>query len=104
MAERIRVLYVDDEPALLNIAKLYLEKGGEFSVDILNSITSPLIQLNKEAYDAIISDYKMSEMDGVVFLKKLKSSGNTPRFIIFTGKGILTGLPEQKRCRTVPCQ
>jgi len=32
MTAAIRVLYVDDEPALLDIAKLYLEKTKEFTV------------------------------------------------------------------------
>ncbi len=35
----ISVLYVDDEPGLLEIGKLFLEQNEEFSVDTL---TSPL--------------------------------------------------------------
>jgi CheY-like chemotaxis protein len=30
----IRILYVDDEDLLLDLAKIFLEKSGEFSVDI----------------------------------------------------------------------
>jgi len=32
MAEKIRVLYVDDEPGLLDLGKLYLEQSGDFTV------------------------------------------------------------------------
>ena len=38
-------------------------------------------------YDAIISDYQIPDMDGIEFLKKVRSSGNSIPFIIFTGKG-----------------
>ncbi len=87
MAGTFRVLYVDDEPGLLEIGKLYLEREGILSVDTLMSAETALEQLNLEHYDAIISDYQMPEMDGITFLKQLKASGNTTPFIIFTGRG-----------------
>ncbi len=87
MAPEIRVLYIDDEPDLLSIGKLYLEREGRVAVDTLTSAMVALKQLEKERYDAIISDYQMPVMDGIAFLKQLKASGNTTPFIIFTGKG-----------------
>jgi len=87
MPDTLRVLYVDDEPGLLEIGKLFLEKEGEFAVDTLTSAREALDQLNTERYDAIISDYQMPEMDGITFLKQLKASGNATPFIIFTGRG-----------------
>jgi len=87
MADTLRILYVDDEPSLLSISKLFLEKGGEFAVDTLTSAIVALEQLTTEQYDAIISDYQMPGMDGITFLKQLKASGNTTPFIIFTGRG-----------------
>ena len=87
MPDTLRVLYVDDEPGLLEIGKLFLEKEGEFAVDTLTSAREALEQLNTERYDAIISDYQMPEMDGITFLKQLKASGNATPFIIFTGRG-----------------
>jgi len=87
MADKIRVLYVDDEPGLLKIGKLYIERGGSFVVDTLTSAREALARLNTEMYDVIISDYQMPEIDGISFLKQLKALGNTTPFIIFTGKG-----------------
>ena len=87
MTEKIRVLYVDDEPGLLGIGKLFLEREGAFAVDTFTSASEALTHLNTEMYDVIISDYQMPEMDGIAFLKKLKASGNTTPFIIFTGRG-----------------
>lgn len=82
-----RILYIDDEPSLLDIGKLFLEREGEFAVDTLTSAKEALSRLNTVRYDAIISDYQMPEMDGIAFLKQLKASGNTTPFIIFTGRG-----------------
>ena len=82
-----RVLYIDDEPDLLEIGRLFLEMDGTFSVDTLTSAPAALSRMRTTAYDAIISDYQMPEMDGIVFLKKVRAEfGNLP-FILFTGKG-----------------
>ena len=87
MAPATRLLYVDDETTLLEIAKIFLEAKGDFIVDTLTSANEALVVLNTMEYDAIISDYQMPTMDGITFLKQLKASGNTTPFIIFTGRG-----------------
>lgn len=87
MADPIRVLYVDDEAGLLDIGRIFLENEGAFAVDTLTSASEALELLNRERYDAIVSDYQMPEIDGIAFLKQLKASGNTTPFIIFTGRG-----------------
>jgi PAS domain S-box-containing protein len=87
MTDPLRVLYVDDEPGLLEIGKLFLEIEGAFMVDTLTSARQALEQVKKERYDAIISDYQMPEMDGIAFLRQIKASGNQTPFIIFTGRG-----------------
>jgi DNA-binding response OmpR family regulator len=85
--EMISVLYVDDEPALLEIGKLYLEHSGQFRVDTLDSPITALDQMKKRTYDAIISDYQMPGMNGIAFLKEVRSSWPSIPFIIFTGRG-----------------
>ena len=81
------ILYVDDEPMLLELAKIFLEKTGNFQVDTVTSATEALSILARTSYDCIISDYQMPIMDGIVFLKTVRSKGNIGPFIIFTGKG-----------------
>jgi len=81
------ILYVDDEPMLLELAKIFLEKTGNFRVDTVTSATEALSILARTSYDCIISDYQMPVMDGIVFLKTVRSKGNIGPFIIFTGKG-----------------
>ncbi|MGA7628615.1 MAG: PAS domain S-box protein, partial [Methanoregula sp.] len=81
------ILYVDDEATLLEIGKLFLESGGQFSVDTITSASAALAVMDTKSYDAIIADYQMPEMDGIEFLKKVRTSGNTIPFILFTGRG-----------------
>ncbi len=83
----ISVMYVDDEPALLEIGKLFLEKSGQFHVDTVISAHEALQKIKSISYDAIVSDYQMPEMDGIAFLKEIRAEFPDLPFIIFTGKG-----------------
>ena len=87
MSDVIRALCVDDEPELLTIAKLFLEREGGFAVFTATSANEALEQLDNNHYDVIVADYAMPEMDGITFLKQLKARGNTTPIIIFTGRG-----------------
>ncbi|MDD1686077.1 PAS domain S-box protein [Methanoregula sp.] len=83
----ISVLYVDDEPGLLEIGKIFLERKGQFTVDTITSASAAFTLLDTKNYDVIISDYQMPGMDGIQFLKTIRTSGNTIPFILFTGRG-----------------
>jgi PAS domain S-box-containing protein len=83
----ISVLYVDDEPGLLELVRLYLEQDGQFSVATISSARAALALLDQTRYDCIVSDYMMPEMDGIRFLKTVRASKNTIPFILFTGRG-----------------
>ncbi len=82
-----KVLYVDDEPVLLEIAKIFLEKTKEFTLDITTSANDILKSDRIKSYDAIISDYQMPGMDGITFLKHVHTEFGDIPFIMFTGKG-----------------
>lgn len=84
---QISFLYVDDEEELLTIAKLFLERTGEFRVDIAKSAQEALQSGSLQSYDAIISDYQMPGMNGIEFLKAVRDQDKDIPFILFTGKG-----------------
>lgn len=83
----ISVLYVDDEEALLDITRIFLEKEGIFKVDTASSAKIALEKIKKKSYDAVVSDFQMPEMDGVELLKAVRTAYPDLPFIIFTGKG-----------------
>ena len=83
----ISVLYVDDEEALLDIGKKYLERTGKLKVETTTSPPHALEILSSTAFDVVVSDYQMPEMDGIEFLKHLRATHPKLPFIIFTGKG-----------------
>ncbi|UUX92507.1 PAS domain S-box protein [Methanoplanus endosymbiosus] len=85
--QTLSILYVDDEPVLLEAGKLYLEHIGDFNVTTCESASDALELLSASRYDAIISDYQMPECDGISFLNSLRGRGDNTPFIIFTGKG-----------------
>jgi PAS domain S-box-containing protein len=87
ITEKIRVLYADDDPSLLDLCKMFLERFGDFTVTTVSGAAEAIRILGLEKFDVIVSDYQMPEMNGIEFLKYLKAGHNTTPFIIFTGKG-----------------
>jgi CheY-like chemotaxis protein len=85
--EKITVLYVDDEPLLLGVAKIFLEQSGPFRVEIFTSVSRALERMQGERFDAIVSDYQMQEMDGIGLLKIVRARWPGMPFIVFTGRG-----------------
>lgn len=83
----IRILHLDDEPIILDITRMYLERTGKIQVDCVSEAKEALRLLATSRYDAIISDYEMPVMDGIEFLKEVRECGYDLPFILFTGRG-----------------
>ncbi|MEN6609379.1 MAG: PAS domain S-box protein [Methanoregulaceae archaeon] len=83
----ISVLYVDDEPALVDLCRRYLERMGDFSVDTAFSPEEGMGKLGSATYDAVVSDYQMPGMDGIGFLREVRATWGDLPFILFTGRG-----------------
>jgi PAS domain S-box-containing protein len=83
----IHALYIDDEPVLLEVTKVFLELDGGIELTVMEDVAEALTSLQSRDFDVIVSDYQMPAMDGVELLKALKATGDTTPFILFTGKG-----------------
>ncbi len=88
MEDIIQVLHIDDKPDFTELTKQFLEKENEnIQVTTENSAKDGLEKLKQKNIDCIISDYKMSNTDGLEFLKRVRENHPNLPFILFTGKG-----------------
>lgn len=71
------ILIIDDDPSILQIAKLSLERAAGWKVAIANSGEAGIILAEAEQPDAILLDVMMPNTDGLVTLKKLKAGSST---------------------------
>ncbi len=83
----ISVLLVDDEPAILDVAQIFLERGGGMKISLSESGPDALEMLGLHPFDIVVSDYEMPGMNGIDLLKEVKSRDPDTPFIIFTGRG-----------------
>ena len=82
-----RVLYVDHAPDLLDLAKIYLTPAQGITLDVSTSAKEVADSGNFLNYDVIVSGHHVPGIDGIAFLKEVRSrSGNIP-FIFFSGQG-----------------
>jgi len=86
--ETIKVLHVDDDPAIQSTTKILLEDiNNNLEIDAATSADEALKKMSTKNYDAILSDYEMPYKNGIELLKELKEKNNDTPFILFTGKG-----------------
>ncbi len=83
----IRVLLVDDEETQMELAKLSLEDADtSLKVTTISRPADALKLLSEQAFDCIVSDYIMPEMNGIQFCAEIRKTNSIP-FIIYTGHG-----------------
>ncbi len=92
----ITVLFVDDNTELLVQIRAFLEKTGDIRVDSAHSIKQAAEKLKNRLYDVIITYSEIpavngiefvSDMNGVEFLKYVKSQGIATPVILYSRKG-----------------
>jgi CheY-like chemotaxis protein len=83
----LSVLFIDDEPALREIFLHMAERSQEVTLHTAGSATEALQILKLQSFDAIVLDYEMPEINGIQFLKILRTRGDTTPVIMFTGAG-----------------
>jgi PAS domain S-box-containing protein len=81
------VLYVDDEPDLLEMGKEFLSKQDSVEISTATSAKEGLAILASVPVDAVVCDYLMPGMDGIAFLKEVRGRYPDLPFILFTGRG-----------------
>lgn len=86
--ELIRILHVDDDPALADLTATFLESENEhFDVTLATATSEGLERLAADDFDCIVSDYDMPDRNGIEFLEAVREDDPELPFILFTGKG-----------------
>jgi len=79
------ILYVDNNPVLLDSGKRFLEREKDIRVDTALSAGEALERITTVSFDAIIADYDLPEIDGIQLLRIVREKSPRLPFIIFTG-------------------
>ncbi|MFW6388155.1 MAG: response regulator transcription factor [bacterium] len=80
-----RVLIVEDDPDIVNVVRVYLERAG-FTVEVAEDGEFGLtIALNREL-SLVVLDWMLPGIDGPTFMKRLRAKRATP-VIMLTARG-----------------
>lgn len=81
-----KILVIDDERAIRNSLKEILEYE-KHEVDVAEDGESGIEQFQKGAYDVVLCDIKMPQMDGIEVLDKLQDLSSETPVIMISGHG-----------------
>jgi two-component system OmpR family response regulator len=70
-----RILCIDDEEDILQVAKLSLERVGGFEVSVCNASLRSEEEVRRCRPDLVLLDVMMPEMDGPTTYARLKAAG-----------------------------
>jgi DNA-binding response OmpR family regulator len=91
MSDRQRILVVDDQPEILDITETVLSGAG-YEVVTASSGGEALAQVGREAFDLVLLDINMPEMDGWETLRLIRADEQPDPLpvVMFSVKGELT--------------
>jgi two-component system, OmpR family, phosphate regulon response regulator OmpR len=80
-----RVLLIEDDPRLAELVKTYLGEAG-FSVTIAAKGAAGIAAQAREAFDALILDLMLPDMDGLEVCRRIRAKADTP-ILMLTARG-----------------
>lgn len=78
-----RIMVIDDEKIVGDMAKLSLEQDG-YSVETFLNAEPALKRLQEEQFDVVVTDYKMKGIDGMEVLRTVKDRYPKTQVIMIT--------------------
>lgn len=85
--KKMRLLIVDDEPALCQVLADRLTVLYGITPDACNSGAEALRIMQQKDYDVVVLDIEMPGMDGMEVLKQIKALHPKTQVVMFTGHG-----------------
>ncbi len=84
MANKLKIMVIDDEEIVGKRLKPALEKRGDIVESFVDS-KNALMRLSEEHFDIVITDIRMDEIDGLEVLDYIKSHSKVTKVIMITG-------------------
>src|SRR3990170_6967372 len=88
MADPLRILVVDDEPAQLELVGGFLTRHG-FDVALAPSGREALARFSREAVDLILTDQKMPDLSGLALIEAVRARNPETSLIVMTAYGAI---------------
>ena len=89
--EPVRILIVDDDSLLCEFASVYLSSPCA-SIDIACGAAAGRLALSQNAYDILLLDIEMPDVDGFTLLAEIRASDEHLPVIMLTGHDDITSI------------
>jgi DNA-binding NtrC family response regulator len=86
---KAKVLVIDDDPEMLDLARFHLEKNG-YEVTSAETGAHGLRLVAEHRHEVALTDLKLPDIDGIELVTKLKESSPATEVIMITGYGAVT--------------
>jgi DNA-binding response OmpR family regulator len=86
----VRILFVDDEPAILLAFEAFLMINPGYEIDLAEDLDSAVSMLTTRHYDAVVTDLRLSSHDRSAGLKVIELTRRTQpeaKVMLLTGYG-----------------
>jgi CheY-like chemotaxis protein len=108
MTERVRILFVDDEPPVLTAIERQLRKDrARWEMVFALGGQRGLEEIHTSCFAVIVSDFRMPHVDGVAVLNEASATCPTTVRIMLSGDAeaaaMSRAVPELHRLLTKPC-
>ena len=97
----VRLLLIDDEPAIREVTKVTLEATGDWDVTLANSGEEGIAAAKSAKPDLVLVDFMMPGLNGwetIAKMREVETLKSVP-VVVFTARGIANEFEEVKRLR-----
>ncbi len=79
-----KIAIIDDEQDILDVLERFLARSEKFDIETFSNPLNALSRVKGGAFDLILLDIMMPQMDGIDFLKEIKESSSNAKVIMMT--------------------
>ena len=92
MVGKPRILFVDDEPSVLNgLKRSFRDREASWDMEFMSRPDEAIVEGRIRAFDVVVSDMRMPGMNGVEMIVALRQTMPEASYIMLTGAADLRG-------------